>query len=82
MGNIGHSQNLRSVVEAFEADRALAEAGARFVLAGDGGAADDVRTAIRSDRTRITGFLGWDELAGRTRARIGRVGQPALPAGC
>lgn len=62
MGNIGYSQNLRAVVEAFEADRQLAERDVHFVLAGDGAAADDVRAAIKTDRTRITGFLDWDEL--------------------
>lgn len=62
MGNVGFSQNLRSVVETFEADEALAGRGARLVIAGDGAAADEVRGAIRSDRVRLTGFLNWDEL--------------------
>ena len=62
MGNIGFSQNLHSVVRAFEADRGLREKNVEFVLAGDGAAADRVREVTQSDRTRVTGYLDWPEL--------------------
>jgi colanic acid biosynthesis glycosyl transferase WcaI len=62
MGNIGCSQNLVQVTREFEASEELAQLGARFVMAGDGVAADDVRGAIRTDRVRITGFLDEREL--------------------
>jgi colanic acid biosynthesis glycosyl transferase WcaI len=57
MGNIGHTQNLVHVAAAFESSAALAGLGARFVMAGDGVAGDDVRAAIRSDRVQVTGVL-------------------------
>lgn len=57
MGNVGRSQNLRAVVEAFEANEDLASLGARFVIAGDGVAGDKVRGAIRTDRVEVTGVL-------------------------
>ena len=62
MGNIGHTQNLARVVRSFEESSALAELDARFVLAGDGLAAPEVRAAIRTDRTRVTGILNTDQL--------------------
>jgi colanic acid biosynthesis glycosyl transferase WcaI len=62
MGNIGHSQNLVAVTRAFEESERLREQGARFVLAGDGEAGDDVRAAIRTDRVTVTGFLADHEL--------------------
>lgn len=58
MGNIGYSQNLKAVVEAFEASRELAALGATFVLAGDGEAAPEVSAAVQSERVRVTGMLG------------------------
>ncbi len=57
MGNIGRSQNLVHVTRAFESSSELAELGARFVLAGDGVAADDVRATIVTDRVLVTGVL-------------------------
>jgi len=57
MGNIGHTQNLVDLTRAFEASDKLAELGARFVIAGDGVAGDDVRAAITTDRVRVTGVL-------------------------
>jgi colanic acid biosynthesis glycosyl transferase WcaI len=57
MGNIGHTQNLVHVTQAFEASAELAELGAEFVLAGDGVAGEAVRTAITSDRVRVTGVV-------------------------
>lgn len=57
MGNVGHSQNLVNVVRSFEDSPALEEIGARFVLAGDGEAGDEVRAAIRTDRVHVTGMM-------------------------
>ena len=62
MGNIGHTQNLVHVTRAFEASSELARMGARFVLAGDGVAGDDVRAAITTDRVEVTGVLERSEL--------------------
>jgi colanic acid biosynthesis glycosyl transferase WcaI len=57
MGNIGRTQNLEAVTRAFEASAELERAGARFVMAGDGVAAADVRREIASGRVEITGVL-------------------------
>jgi putative colanic acid biosynthesis glycosyltransferase WcaI len=57
MGNIAHTQNLVGVTRAFESSSELAELGARFVIAGDGHAAADVRAAIATDRVTVTGIL-------------------------
>jgi putative colanic acid biosynthesis glycosyltransferase WcaI len=57
MGNVGHTQGLVPLVEAFQDSAELAELDARFVMAGDGVAGDDVRRAIRTDRVTITGVL-------------------------
>ena len=62
MGNIGRSQNLAKVVRAFEDSQALSDLHARFVLAGDGEAGDEVRAAIRTDRVRVTGVLKTEPL--------------------
>jgi colanic acid biosynthesis glycosyl transferase WcaI len=57
MGNIGYSQNLLAVTRAFEDSAELRDLDARFVMAGDGQAAAEVRAAIRTDRVRVTGML-------------------------
>ncbi len=62
MGNIGYSQNLVNVVRSFEDSHELKELGARFVLAGDGEAGREVRTAIRTDRVQVTGVLASEPL--------------------
>jgi colanic acid biosynthesis glycosyl transferase WcaI len=62
MGNIGHSQGLAAIVEAFERSAALEALSARFVLAGDGVAGDEVRKTIRTDRVTVTGILGPEPL--------------------
>ncbi|MBO0769038.1 MAG: glycosyltransferase family 4 protein [Solirubrobacterales bacterium] len=62
MGNVGHTQNLVEVVRAFEGSERLKALGARFVIAGDGVAGDDVRAAIQTDRVEITGVVGEDRL--------------------
>jgi colanic acid biosynthesis glycosyl transferase WcaI len=64
MGNIGHTQNLVHVTKAFESSTELADLGARFVLAGDGVAGDDVRAAITTDRVEVTGVIDLPRLEG------------------
>jgi colanic acid biosynthesis glycosyl transferase WcaI len=62
MGNVGHTQNLATLTRAFESSGELARLGARFVIAGDGVAGDEVRAAITTDRVQITGVLDRDAL--------------------
>jgi colanic acid biosynthesis glycosyl transferase WcaI len=57
MGNIGFSQGLVEIVRGFQEHDGLTRRGARFVMAGDGVAADAVRAEIRSDRVEVTGIL-------------------------
>jgi len=76
MGNIGHSQNLAAVVRAFEGCERLAGLGARFAMAGDGVAGAEVRAAIATPRTQVTGVLAQPELDGwLARAAVGVVTQ-------
>jgi colanic acid biosynthesis glycosyl transferase WcaI len=76
MGNIGHTQNLAAVARAFEASDELRRRGATLHMAGDGVAADDVRAAVRTDRVRITGVLGPEELERElAQARVALVSQ-------
>lgn len=57
MGNIGRTQGLEPVVEAFEADLELERLGARLVITGDGVAAGSVRERIRGDRVELKGVV-------------------------
>ena len=76
MGNIGKSQGLARIVEAFEADERLTELGAELALAGAGVAEDEVRAAIRTDRTKMLGVLGPDDLKAEiARSHLGAVTQ-------
>jgi len=76
MGNIGKSQGLVRIVEAFEADERLSELGAELALAGAGVAEDEVRAAIRTDRTKMLGVLGPDDLKAEiARSHLGAVTQ-------
>lgn len=54
MGNIGHSQGLRSLVGAFEA---CPEVPARLVITGTGVAADDTRREVLTNRVHMVGLL-------------------------
>lgn len=76
MGNIGKSQNLPAIIEAFEANERLAQADARLVIAGAGVAEAEARAAIRTTRVEMPGLLLGqaltDELA---RADLGLVSQ-------
>jgi colanic acid biosynthesis glycosyl transferase WcaI len=76
MGNIGRSQNLVTIVRAFEASSDLRRAGARFVMAGDGVAGQEVRATIGTDRVEVTGILTSEQLGTYIeRAAIGVVTQ-------
>lgn len=76
MGNIGHSQGLDHIVQAWEASPRLAELGARLVIAGSGVAAESVRGEIRSDRVQMPGVLYGPELEPELRgASLGLVSQ-------
>jgi colanic acid biosynthesis glycosyl transferase WcaI len=57
MGNIGHSQGLVPLVEAFERSEDMRRRNVSFRMAGDGVAGDEVRSKIRSDRVTVTGVL-------------------------
>jgi colanic acid biosynthesis glycosyl transferase WcaI len=76
MGNIGRSQNLATVVRAFEGSSDLERAGARLVMAGDGVAGQEVRAMIGTDRVQVTGILTSEQLDRYIeRAAIGVVTQ-------
>jgi colanic acid biosynthesis glycosyl transferase WcaI len=76
MGNVGRSQNLLAVTQAFERSGALRELGARLVIAGDGVAGDEVRAAITTDRVEVTGVLARAELERRlAEATVALVSQ-------
>jgi colanic acid biosynthesis glycosyl transferase WcaI len=62
MGNIGHSQGLDMVIRAFEGSEEVAATGATLVVTGDGVAAETVRSAIATDRTRMLGVVSNVEL--------------------
>jgi colanic acid biosynthesis glycosyl transferase WcaI len=76
MGNIGRSQNLATIVRAFEGSSDLERARARFVMAGEGVAGQEVRATIGTERVEVTGILTSEQL-GRyiERAAIGVVTQ-------
>jgi colanic acid biosynthesis glycosyl transferase WcaI len=58
IGNIGLSQGLARVVEAFDAS----ELDARFIVLGTGEAVDEVRSVVRSARVELRGLVAEDEL--------------------
>jgi putative colanic acid biosynthesis glycosyltransferase WcaI len=76
MGNIGFSQGLAPLVEAFEGSDSVREHDARLVITGNGVAADDVREKISSDRVEMLGVVDDDRLESELgRATIGLVSQ-------
>jgi colanic acid biosynthesis glycosyl transferase WcaI len=78
MGNIGLTQGLDRIVDAFQASEALAELGTSLVIAGSGVASSEVRAHITSDRVRMPGVLYGDELGPELRrTSIGLVSQRA-----
>jgi colanic acid biosynthesis glycosyl transferase WcaI len=78
MGNIGHSQGLDRIVDAFEASPSLEEQGARLSIVGGGVAVEQVRARIQSDRVEMPGVLYGPELEPVLRgASLGLVSQRA-----
>jgi colanic acid biosynthesis glycosyl transferase WcaI len=76
MGNIGHTQGLAHIVDAFQASESLARLGARLVIAGGGIAAEEVQARITSERVSMPGVLYGDELTPELRAAsLGLVSQ-------
>jgi colanic acid biosynthesis glycosyl transferase WcaI len=74
MGNMGFSQNLPALVQAFECSSALGDE-VRLVLAGTGELARAVAAEVRSDRVEMPGLL-LEELEREVeRATIGLVPQ-------
>lgn len=78
MGNIGHSQGLEHIVDAFEGSEALRALDATLTIAGGGVAAGAVRERITSDAVRMPGVLYGSELEPVLRsASLGLVSQRA-----
>jgi colanic acid biosynthesis glycosyl transferase WcaI len=78
MGNIGHTQGLDRIVDAFQASPELAALDARLIIAGGGVAADEVRERITDRRISMPGVLYAEALTPVLRASsIGLVSQRA-----
>lgn len=76
MGNIGHSQGLGAVVDAFQENARLRELGAELVIAGSGVAANEVRDHITDPRVQMPGVFYGDAFTPVLRsATIGLVSQ-------
>jgi colanic acid biosynthesis glycosyl transferase WcaI len=57
MGNIGYSQGVGPIVEAFECSPALQGHDVKLVITGDGVAAEEVRRRITSNRVEMLGLV-------------------------
>ena len=57
MGNIGYSQGLAPLVAAFERSEELKKEQIQFAITGNGVAAGDTRSEIRSDRVQMLGVV-------------------------
>jgi colanic acid biosynthesis glycosyl transferase WcaI len=78
MGNVGHSQGLDRIVDAFQASEPLARIATRLVIAGGGVASEHVRARIACDRVSMPGVLYGEDLTPELRgASIGLVSQRA-----
>jgi colanic acid biosynthesis glycosyl transferase WcaI len=76
MGNIGYSQGLAPLVAAFERSDALADSPVQFVITGNGMAAEETRSEIRSERVELLGVVDDDRLEEELRtATIAFVSQ-------
>jgi colanic acid biosynthesis glycosyl transferase WcaI len=62
MGNIGHSQGLDRIVDAFQESAELDALGAELVIAGHGVAAADVRGRVHNGRVQMPGVLYGEQL--------------------
>lgn len=78
MGNIGYSQGLDRIVDAFQENADLDARGVELVIAGHGVAAEDVRTRVHSERVQMRGVLYGEQLEPELQgASIGLVSQRA-----
>ncbi|HXC78131.1 MAG TPA: glycosyltransferase family 4 protein [Candidatus Acidoferrum sp.] len=68
MGNIGYSQGLAPLVAAFERSDALGGMPIQFIITGNGMAAEDTRSEIRSERVEMPGVVDDERLEGELRA--------------
>ena len=76
MGNIGLSQGLASIVDAFENSDAAKSGKAELVITGDGVAAPQVRDKVRTDSVSMLGMVGDQRLEEELQAAsIGLVTQ-------
>ena len=62
MGNIGYSQGLAPLVAAFERSDAFVDTPVRFIITGNGMAAEDTRSEIKSDRVEMPGIVDDERL--------------------
>ena len=78
MGNIGYSQGLDRIVDAFQESSELDFLNAELVIAGHGVAAADVRARVQNGRVHMPGVLYGEQLEPVLRsASIGLVSQRA-----
>ena len=78
MGNVGRTQGLEVMVEAFETDPTLAEVEAEMLIAGSGVALDSVRSRIQTDRVQTPGVVDGETLDGLLESsHLGLVSQKA-----
>jgi colanic acid biosynthesis glycosyl transferase WcaI len=78
MGNIGHSQGLDRIVDAFQESDELDALNAELAIVGHGVAADDVRARVQGDRVQMPGVFYGEQLEPVLRsASIGLVSQRA-----
>jgi len=76
MGNIGHSQGLAALVDAFEGSDAARGSEMRLVIVGAGVASGEVRAAQRTDSVEFRGLVNDEELDDELgRATLGVVSQ-------
>jgi colanic acid biosynthesis glycosyl transferase WcaI len=78
MGNIGHSQGLDRIVDAFQENAELEAIEAQLVIAGHGVAAEEVRARVHGERVHMPGVLHGEQLEPELQsASIGLVSQRA-----
>jgi colanic acid biosynthesis glycosyl transferase WcaI len=62
MGNIGYTQGLAPLAGAFDRSPAMQQLGAKLIIAGDGVAAEDVRSAIGNGLVEMLGVVSTERL--------------------
>ena len=78
MGNIGRTQGLGPIVDAFQSNEDLARLGAELVITGTGVAFDEVRARIETDRISMPGVVDSETLNQLlAEAHLGVVSQKA-----